>query len=195
MIKIYETNRLLLKILGKEAAPLVLTFYDDNRYLFEPWEPIRSINFYTLAYHKASLTAEYNQIADGKLLRFWVFLKDNPDEIIGSFCFQNILKEPYLSCSLGYKFSHSYLHHGYAYESIRKGIEIIFEEYHMHRIEAYIMMNNTPSLRLIDRLAFRQEGVANSYARIQGVWTDHLRYSLINPADLEFPYYDPDTCY
>jgi ribosomal-protein-alanine N-acetyltransferase len=164
---------------------MVLSCYEDNKALFEPWEPNRSVNFYTLSYHKASLTAEYNQMAEGKLIRYWVFLKDNPEEIIGSLCFQNILKEPYQSCTLGYKFSHRYLHRGYAQESIQKGIETIFEDFHLHRIEAYIIPYNEPSLHLIERLSFQYEGLSSSYARIKGVWTDHSRYALINPKDLE----------
>ncbi len=180
MLKTYETERLVLKILGNEAAPLVLSFYEENRGTFEPWEPLRSMNFYTLAYHKASLTAEYNFIAEGKLIRYWVFLKDNPDEILGSICFQNILKEPYQSCCLGYKVSAKFQRQGYAKESIQKAIQIMFEEYHLHRIEAYIMPSNEASLHLIDKLGFTYEGTSYSYARINGTWADHQQYSLIN---------------
>lgn len=183
MNKIYETDRLVLTPLGKEAAQRVLSFYEENKAVFEPWEPARGQNFYTPAYHKASLTAEYNQMAEGKLIRFWVFLKDNPDEIIGSVCFQNFLKEPYHSCSLGYKFALKHQHRGYAQESIRKALEIIFTEYHIHRVEANIMPDNIPSLRLIERLSFHPEGTAVSFARINGCWTDHIRYSLIYPQD------------
>lgn len=185
MIKNYATERLLLKTLGKEAAPAVLAFYKDNISHFEPWEPTRSANFYTLAYQKASLAAEYNRMAEGKLLRYWIFLKDKPGEIIGSFSFQNFLGQPYQSCSLGYKFSQRYLHMGYALESIQKGIEIVFNEYHVHRIEAHIMPENIPSLNLIERLSFRYEGISRSYAWINGSWTDHKRYSLINPKDTD----------
>lgn len=183
MSKTYETDRLILKPLGKESAQLVLTFYEENKAVFEPWEPSRGQNFYTNAYHKASLTAEYNQMAEGKLIRFWVFLKENPEEIIGSVCFQNLLKEPYQSCCLGYKFSQRYQHQGYAQESISKGLEIIFKEHHLHRVEAFIMPDNVPSLRLIERLSFQYEGTAVAFARINGNWTDHLRYALINPED------------
>jgi ribosomal-protein-alanine N-acetyltransferase len=189
---IYETDRLVLKLLGKEAAPIVLAFYEDNKSLFEPWEPSRSTNFYTLGYHRASLTAEFNQMAAGKLIRYWVFRKEKPEEIIGSFCFQNLLKEPYQSCCLGYKFSHRYHHQGYATESIRKGIEVLFEECHMHRIEAFIMPANKPSRRLAERLSFQFEGISYSNARINGEWTDHMRYSLINPRDLEISPCDTD---
>ncbi len=183
MTKSYETERLIIKILNKDAAPMVLPFFKDSKELFEPWEPAHSHNFYTLPYLRAFLTAEHNLIAEGKLIRYWMFLKDNPSEIIGTVCFQNILKEPYHSCCLGYKLSNRHLHQGYATEGVRKCIKIVLDEYHMHRIDAYIMPNNTASLGVAERLAFHKEGISYSYARINGVWTDHIHYALINPAD------------
>lgn len=183
MTKIHDTERLLLRILGKDAAPIVLSFYSENREQFEPWEPKRNHNFYTLPYQKAFLTAEYNQIAEGKLLRYWAFLKNKPDEIIGTVCFQNILKEPYYSCSIGYKFSQKYQHQGYATECIQKSIDLVFSEHHLHRINAYIMQGNTPSLQLIERLSFQYEGTCRSFARINGNWSDHEHYAQVNPLD------------
>ncbi len=183
MIKSYETERLVLKMLNKDAAPMVLSFFEENKDLFEPWEPTRGRNFYTLPYQRAFLTAEHHLMAEGKLIRYWVFLKDRPTEIIGTVCFQNILREPYHSCSLGYKISSRYLHQGYATESTRKCIDIIFHEYQMHRIDAYIMPGNTASIKVVERLGFHKEGISESYARINGVWTDHIHYALIHPAD------------
>jgi ribosomal-protein-alanine N-acetyltransferase len=180
MYQVYETERLILKTLVKDAAPMVLSFYDDNRSFFEAWEPKRAVNFYTLNYQKTSLTAEANQAAEGKLLRYWVFLKENPNEIIGTVCFQNFQKEPYLSCCLGYKFARKYTHNGYASESIQKGIEIMIKDYNIHRIEAFVMPNNYSSIRLIERLSFIYEGISYSYAKVNGVWSDHRRYAYIN---------------
>jgi [ribosomal protein S5]-alanine N-acetyltransferase len=180
LIRSLETERLILKTLNKDSAPLVLAFYEDNKTFFEPWEPRRHVSFYTLAYQRAFLTAEHNQIQDGKLLRYWVFLKERPDELIGTVCFQNILREPYHSCSLGYKFSNQHLHQGYATESIQKCIELVFTEAHIHRIDAYIMPNNSPSIRLIERLGFQYEGTCLSFAKISGNWTDHMHYARIN---------------
>lgn len=183
MFSSYETDRLILTTLGRESAPMVLSFYEDNKYHLEPWEPMRSINFYSLHLQKASLTAESNLMAEGKLIRYWVFLKDNPDEIIGSICFQNFLKAPYNSCVLGYKFAQKHCRKGYAYESITKSIEIIWKNYNIHRIEAYIMKNNKPSIRLIQKLNFNYEGICFSFANICGQWRDHIQYSIINPED------------
>ena len=183
MTKFIETDRLLLRTLNKDAAPMVLSFYENNCEFFEPWEPKRGHNFYTLSYQKAFLTAEHNQIADGKLIRYWVFLKDCPEEIIGTVCFQNLLREPYQCCSIGYKFSRNYLHQGYATESIHACLRIIFEEHSIHRINAYIMPGNSASLRLIERLGFDYEGTCSSFARINGDWADHMHYALVHPDD------------
>jgi ribosomal-protein-alanine N-acetyltransferase len=183
MYKSYVTDRLTLKVLGKEAAPMVLSFYSENKEHFEKWEPSRSKNFYTLAYHKASLCAEHNQMSEGRQIRYWLFLKDNPNEIIGSVCFQNFLGEPYKSCTIGYKISSKFLRRGYAYEAITKGISIVFNDYHVHRVEAYIMPDNIPSQKLVEKLTFCDEGISYSYANINGRWTDHKRYSIINPTD------------
>ncbi len=185
MLASYDTPRLNLKLLNKDAADQVLTFYEENKDIFELWEPKRVNHFYTTAYQKASLSAEYHQMLEGKLLRYWVFLKDNPCEIVGSFCFQNFLKGPYQSCSLGYKFSKKYQHQGYAQESIRKGLELLFEENPIHRVEAFIMPDNLPSLRLIEKLGFQYEGLSYSYASINGIWADHCRYSIINSRDTQ----------
>lgn len=183
MSTIHETSRLILSQLQRDSAAQVLDFYDKNRTIFERWEPKRADNFYTPAYQKASLSAEYHQTLEGKLLRFWVFLQDRPEEIIGSLCFQNFLKGPYQSCSLGYKFDPNYHHQGYAYESIKKGLEILFDKHPIHRVEAHIMPENLPSIRLIERLHFTYEGLSKSFASINDQWADHKRYSYINPRE------------
>jgi len=184
MLMTCDTQRLELKILHEDAASLVLSFYEDNKVTFEPWEPKRAENFYTLSYQKASLAAEYQQMLESKFLRYWLFLKDYPDTIIGSVCYYNILKGAYQSCSLGYKMNQQYGQQGFAFESIQKTISIMFQEYHLHRIEAFIMPNNLPSIKLIEKLNFSYEGISYSYASVKGFWTDHKRYSLINPRDL-----------
>ncbi len=181
MSKFHETKRLLLKTLNKDSAPYVLSFYEENKELFEPWEPTRGNNFYTLAYMKALLTAEQHQASEGRLIRYWVFLKEHPEELIGTVCIQNILKDPYHSGSLGYKFSQRYLHQGYAAESIERCIELAFGEYHIHRIDAYIMPNNTASIKLINRLSFQYEGTCRAFAKINGNWHDHMHFSLLSP--------------
>ena len=118
MEMIYETPRLLLKILKEDAADKVLEFYLENKEIFERYEIDRADNFYTKAYQAALLRMEYNLMVRMQAVRFWVFEKARPDRIIGTFSFHNIRYLAYQDCELGYKFHQEVWGRGYARESI-----------------------------------------------------------------------------
>ena len=120
---IYETDRLILKVLRPEAAKKVLCFYLDNKELFEKYEASRPDNFYTVKYQKSVLLCEYNLTVQLSAVRFYVFLKDDPDRIIGTICFRDITRSIYDSCEVGYKFDERFWHHGYATEAAGHGIQ------------------------------------------------------------------------
>ena len=178
---IYETDRLILKVLRPEAAKKVLCFYLDNKELFEKYEASRPDNFYTVKYQKSVLLCEYNLTVQLSAVRFYVFLKDDPDRIIGTICFRDITRSIYDSCEVGYKFDERFWHHGYATEALIEGIDIMFGDLGLHRITACVMPGNTPSIRLLESLYFKCEGLLLQNARIQGEWADHYLYSLIHP--------------
>ena len=178
---IYETDRLILKVLRPEAAKKVLCFYLDNKELFEKYEASRPDNFYTVKYQKSVLLCEYNLTVQLSAVRFYVFLKDDPDRIIGTICFRDNTRSIYDSCEVGYKFDERFWHHGYATEALIEGIDIMFGDLGLHRITACVMPGNTPSIRLLESLYFKREGLLRQNARIQGEWTDHYLYSLIHP--------------
>ena len=178
---IYETDRLILKVLRPEAAKKVLCFYLDNKELFEKYEASRPDNFYTVKYQKSVLLCEYNLTVQLSAVRFYVFLKDDPDRIIGTICFRDITRSIYDSCEVGYKFDERFWHHGYATEALIEGIDIMFGDLGLHRITACVMPGNTPSIHLLESLYFKREGLLRQNARIQGEWADHYLYSLIHP--------------
>ncbi len=59
-------------------------------------------------------------------------------------------------------------------------ITYAFERLGLHRLEANILPTNNASIKLIEALGFTSEGIVRHYAQRNGVWEDHLRYSLIN---------------
>jgi len=175
-----QTDRLQLRVLHPNEADKVLSFYAQNKEHFEPWEPERDINFYTPSYQRLSLSIEYNLMQQSKLLRYWVFLKNNPNTIIGSVNFYNIVKGSYFNCQLGYKFDHRFLGQGYAIEAIRDSMKTLFSDYEIHRIEANIMPSNLRSVHLVQKLGFQYEGLAVSSIKINHKWEDHVRFAFIN---------------
>ena len=175
----YETDRLILRIVKPDAAAQVLDFYLRDRELFEKFEPDRVPQFYTVEHQRTILKCEYNLAFRMQNIRFYVYLKDHPDVIIGTVCFHNICGSFYSSCEVGYKFSSLFWHYGYASESLKKGIQIMFDELNLHRITAYVLPDNAPSIRLLESRGFVLEGTARSYLLLHGYWRDHLQYSLV----------------
>lgn len=176
----YETQRLELKILTPDYCHEVLDFYQYNRRSFRPYEPRYPRSYYTADYQYKSLSFDYQAYLEQKGVRFYLFQKNDPDTIIGTISFSGITHGYTSSAVVGYKLDSRFRHQGYAFEALQKGIEILFYEEKIHRINAYIMQNNTASLRLIQRLYFTYEGIAREYAFIQGKWEDHLQFSLIS---------------
>lgn len=180
---IYETDRLILKVLRPEDAKKVLCFYLDNKELFEKYEAARPENFYTVEYQKSTLLCEYNLTIQLSAVRFYVFLKEVPEQIIGTICFRNIVHSIYETCEVGYKFDSRFWHQGYATESLIEGINIMFDDLKLHRIEACVMPENQASIRLLESLYFKREGTLRQNACINGKWENHYLYSLICPCN------------
>lgn len=177
----YSTERLVLKILKPDWASEVLDFYIRNQEYFEPWEADRHAHFYTKEYQAKMLYYDYLAFEKGTQIRYWIFLKGYPGIPIGTVSFHNIIHGIFQSCILGYKIDHEYIRQGYCLEAVKSACTIMFTDYELHRIEALIHTQNTPSLQFIEKAGFQKEGVRVSYAKLNGVWKDHACYSLINP--------------
>jgi ribosomal-protein-alanine N-acetyltransferase len=180
MLLQYETRRLILKVLGPDYSNDVLRFYLKDRALFEQYEADRSSNFYTEGHQRTILQLEYSLTLKLSQVRFYVFLKEDPETIIGTVCLYDI-SNSYSRADIGYKFSSQYHHKGYATEAVEKLIDIAFSELCLHRLCAHVQENNIPSIKLLIGLGFEKEGICRDYLCLNGVWTDHLQYSLIVP--------------
>jgi len=180
MLDIYETPRLYLKVPNKTSAGLILDYYLRNRDFLREWEPLRDDDFFTVEYQEKQLQKDAGSMENGSLLRLWIFNKEESNRIIGSVAFNNIVRGAFQSCHLGYKLDKEEVNKGYITEALKKGIEIIFNDYKLHRIEANIMPKNEASLRVVEKLGFYNEGLAYKYLKINGKWEDHIHMVLLN---------------
>lgn len=177
----YESERLILKVLDKNHAPMVLDFLSENSEFFEPYEAEKPPNYYTLKYQSVSLRLEYNAFIKNSYARFYVFTKAEPDKIIGTVSFGNMRKFPFFSTSIGYKFSKAVWGNGYAAEAICCASNAIFKDGGFHRIEAFVLLDNLTSIKVLKNVGFEYEGIAKSSIRICGEYKDHVQYAFINP--------------
>ena len=177
---IIETDRLLLKSSNRDFAEMLVEYYNKNRIFLELFEPIREDLFYTIDEQTSILQNEIYLQNDKSSFRFYIFLRESPDFIIGSVALNNIVWGSFLSCFIGYKLSENYLNRGYMTEAVRRIIAFAFDDLKLHRIEGNVMPINKPSLAVLRKCNFIDEGYAPKYLRINGTWEDHIHMVLLN---------------
>lgn len=57
-------------------------------------------------------------------------------------------------------------------------VDHCFRTVGLHRIEVNIRPENTASLRVVEKLGFREEGTRDAFLHIAGDWRDHRSYAL-----------------
>ena len=176
-----ETDRLMLRALKDKEWQKVLNFVEKGRDIFEKYEVSKPPLYYSKIYQKGVLEQEYNAMLGNRYVRYYVFLKEEPDIVIGTVSCGNITSDPFCSGTLGYKFDKDYWHKGYATEAISWTVEQIFKELCLHRIIANVMETNNPSIKLLENMGFRLEGLCEKNIRVNGVWQNHRLYAMLNP--------------
>ena len=90
----------------------------------------------------------------------------------------SIHRGPFQSAYVGYWIDERQAGKGYIPEAVVLVCQFAFEQLQLHRLQIAIIPRNTASRRVVDKLALRQEGVAERYLEINGEWEDHVRYAM-----------------
>ena len=107
---------------------------------------------------------------------FGIFLLDGT--FIGEVSLGSVQRGPFQGASIGYWVDEAHAGQGYVPEAVVLIMGYAFEELGLHRLEACVVPRNTPSRRVVEKLALREEGTALAYLQIRGVWEDHIRYAI-----------------
>ena len=59
-------------------------------------------------------------------------------------------------------------------------IRFCFQDLGLHRLQAFIHPDNAPSLKLIEKLGFRREGLLRENLRVGDEWRDDLLYARLS---------------
>ena len=166
--------------------PLVLSDFDAWREVrtrcggwLTKWEPQR------LA-HQPDVTADRDafavrcssrqrerQLATG--YGFGIFVDG---EFCGEINVSSIQRGPFQNAYIGYWIDQRWAGQGLMPEAVVVAIRFAFDDLHLHRLQVSIIPRNTASRRVVEKLGLREEGVAQRYLEINGVWEDHVRYAI-----------------
>lgn len=83
------------------------------------------------------------------------------------------------SATLGYWVSERFAGKSVTPTSVALATDHCFSQLGLHRIEICIRPENVPSLRVVEKLGFRYEGLRRRYIHINGDWRDHFCFGLV----------------
>ncbi|HEU5034335.1 MAG TPA: GNAT family protein [Mycobacteriales bacterium] len=99
-------------------------------------------------------------------------------ELVGQLNVSGITRGSLQSASLGYWIDGRVAGRGIMPTAVALVTDHCFFELGLHRIEVNIRPENTASRRVVEKLAFREEGVRVRFLHIAGDWRDHIAYAV-----------------
>ena len=82
------------------------------------------------------------------------------------------------SATIGYWVSEKFAGKGATPTAVALATDYCFFNVGLHRMEICIRPENDPSLRVVEKLGFRYEGLRRRYIHINGDWRDHFCFAL-----------------
>jgi ribosomal-protein-alanine N-acetyltransferase len=154
-----------------------------------PWEPARNPNLPDVVESaeafamRCSARERERQLGTG--FGFGIFVREavggrrrSRDVFCGEINLSSVQRGPFQSAYVGYWIDQAQAGRGYMPEALVLVARFAFEQVHLHRIQVSIIPRNHRSRRVVEKLKLREEGIAQRYLEINGVWEDHIRYAL-----------------
>lgn len=130
---------------------------------------------HTPAAFAAMLRVLRREARAGRALPFAVVLSGR---MVGQLTVSTVVRGAYQSASIGYWIDEQAAGRGVMPTAVALAVDHCFGPVGLHRVEVSIRPENASSLRVVDKLGFRQEGRHDRMLYIDGQWRDHLCFAL-----------------
>jgi ribosomal-protein-alanine N-acetyltransferase len=147
----------------------------DNRSWLRKWEatsPYAPMSFDT----RASIRNLLSHSRSGNGLPFIV---EYEGELAGQLNVSSITWGSLSSATIGYWVGERYAGKSITPLAVALATDYCFGQLGLHRMEICIRPENTASLRVVEKLGFRYEGLRRRYIHINGDWRDHFCFGLV----------------
>jgi ribosomal-protein-alanine N-acetyltransferase len=147
----------------------------DNRRWLRTWEatnPHGPMSFDT----RASIRSLQSNARAGYGLPFLI---EYDGELAGQLNVSSISYGSVSSASIGYWVSERFAGKNITPTAVALASDYVFFQVGLHRIEICIRPENAPSLRVVEKLGYRYEGLRRRFIHINGDWRDHFCFALV----------------
>lgn len=175
-----NTGRLYLRPLQLSDAEAMHGIYADPETMrYWSSEPVSQVED-----SRKLVQQDLDAAAEGTMT-FWAVTERGSDAALGK-CALLHYSPANRRAEIGYVLNRGYWGRGLMTEAMRAVIQYAFDEVGLHRLEADTDPANAASLRLLEKLGFRQEGLFRERWRVYGEWQDSVMLGLLK-SDWEAP--------
>jgi len=151
----------------------------ESRAFLTPWEPTWPADDLTRTAFRRRIRRYHNEIREDHAYPFFI-LRQSDYQLLGGITLSNITRGMTQTATLGYWMGERFANQGFMTCSVRAIAPFAFATLHLHRLEAACLPHNAASIRLLERVGFRREGLARGLVCINGRWQDHIVYALLS---------------
>jgi ribosomal-protein-alanine N-acetyltransferase len=163
-----------LRLLKMRDAKALERLILGNRAWLRPWEATNpgAPNSFDI---RSMVRGLIKQVDDFSGLPFVI---EVDCEVVGQLNVGNILFGSVSSAVIGYWVAPEVAGRGVAPTSVALACDYLFNSVELHRVEIDIRPENAASLRVVEKLGFRYEGLKERFIHINGDWRDHYVFAL-----------------
>lgn len=170
-----------LRLLRVRDAKVLERLILGNREWLRPWEatnPIGPNSFDIKAMARGLVRQLDNQTGLPCLIEY-------RGEVVGQLNVANILYGSVSSAVIGYWVVPEVAGMGVTPTAVALISDYLFNVVGLHRVEIDIRPENVASLRVVEKLGFRFEGLKERFIHINGAWRDHYVFALTHEEVLD----------
>ena len=146
-----------------------LTGWEPQRLLGQP-DPVEDVRAFT-----SRCSSRRREWQLGSAYGFGLFVDGR---FSGEINLNSIQRGPFQNAYVGYWIDEARAGCGFVPEGLVVLMRYAFDELHLHRVQAAVVPRNSASRRVVEKLELRNEGTAERYLEINGVWEDHIRFAF-----------------
>ncbi len=177
-IRLYG-RRVMLRPLTAADWPRWSEVRQRNERWLTPWEPLRPANMLDPTRDRDAFASRCNaRDRDRQMGIAYGFGLFVGADFAGEINLNGVVRGAQQSATVGYWIDRDKAGQRYVAEGVAILYRFAFEQLHLHRLEICIVPRNRNSRRVMEVLAVREEGIAQRFLEINGVWEDHIRYGI-----------------
>ncbi|UNK71823.1 GNAT family protein [Microbacterium sp. H1-D42] len=169
-----QHGRIGLRIVRPRDARILQKELLANRSWLQPWEATIPGGVATFDM-RVSIRRLLQQHRDGG---GYPFVMEYDGEIAGQLNVWGVARGSLSSATIGYWVSERFAGRAITTTAVAMATDAAFSQYGLHRMEICIRPENRASLRVVQKLGFRYEGLRRRYIHIDGDWRDHYAFAL-----------------